>query len=194
EILMKKMNLIFVFTLTAVLVPFTLAQDTNSQNSSTAATTQNTNSSSAVSSESGSQDASLTQQLQTKFGQDPAFANVQTSVTNGTALITGTVASKADEKRAKDLAKSVSGVKHVKEQLTVNPSAGASASKNNNQQDVSSGGSVASPRTQSMSMPGATNPTNGETSATSTNPNSQPSPVTGSTTSSSAMASQTTVT
>src|SRR6185312_331475 len=48
EILMKKMNLIFVFALTAVLVPFALAQDTNSQNSSTAATTQNTNSSSAA--------------------------------------------------------------------------------------------------------------------------------------------------
>ena len=189
---MKKMNLILVFGLAAVLVPFAIAQDTNSQNSSTAATTQNANSSSAVSSESGSQDASLTQQLQSKFSQDPAFVNVQASVTNGTALITGTVASKADEKRAKDLAKSVSGVKHVKDQLTVNPSAGASASKNNNQQDVSTGDSVSSPRTQSMSMPGATNPTNGETSATSTNPNSQASSVTGSTTSSSTMASQTT--
>jgi osmotically-inducible protein OsmY len=176
-----------------VLVPFTLAQDTNSQNSSTAATTQNTNSSSAVSSESGSQDASLTQQLQTKFGQDPAFVNVQASVTNGTALITGTVASKADENRAKDLAKSVTGVKHVKDQLTVNPSAGASASKNNNQQDVSTDGSVSAPRTQSMSMPGATNPTGGETSATSTNPNSQASSATGSATTSSAMASQTAV-
>jgi osmotically-inducible protein OsmY len=189
---MKKMNLILVFALAAVLVPLAIAQDTNSQNSSTAATTQNANSSSAVSSESGSQDASLTQQLQNKFSQDPAFVNVQASVTNGTALITGTVASKADEKRAKDVAKSISGVKHVKDQLTVNPSAGASASKNNNQQDVSTGGSVSSPRTQSMSMPGATNPTNGETSATSTNPNSQASSATGSTASSSTMASQTT--
>ena len=191
---MKKMYLIVVFALTAALVPFTIAQDTNSQNSSTAANTQteNANNTSAVSSKSGVEDASLTQQLQSKFSQDPAFVNVQASVTNGTALITGTVASKADEKRAKDLAMSVSGVKHVKEQLTVNPSAGASASKNNNQQDVSTGGSVSAPRTQSMSMPGATNPTNGETSATSTNPNSQASSVTGSTTSSSVMASQTT--
>ena len=124
---MKKMNLILVFALAAVLVPFTVAQDTNSQNSSTAASAQtdNTNNTSAVSSKSGVEDASLTQQLQTKFSQDPAFVNVQASVTNGTAFITGTVASKADEKRAKDLAKSVSGVKHVKEQLTVNPSAGA---------------------------------------------------------------------
>jgi len=189
---MKKMNLIFVFALAAVLVPFTIAQDTNSQNSSTAASTQNANGSSSVSSESGSQDASLTQQLQSKFSQDPAFVNVQASVTNGTALITGTVASKADVKRAKDVAKSISGVKHVKDQLTVNPSAGASASKNNNQQDVSTGGSVSAPRTQSMSMPSAPNPTNGETSATSTNPNRQASSVTGSTTSSSAMVSQTT--
>jgi len=191
---MKKMNLILVFALAAVLVPFTVAQDTNSQNSSTAASAQtdNTNNTSAVSSKSGVEDASLTQQLQTKFSQDPAFVNVQASVTNGTAFITGTVASKADEKRAKDLAKSVSGVKHVKEQLTVNPSAGASASKNNNQQDVNTGGSVSAPRTQSMSMPGATNPTNGETSATSTNPNSQASSVTGSTTTSSTMASQST--
>ena len=189
---MKKMNLVLVFALAAVLVPFTVAQDTSSQNSSTTANAQNANSPSAVSSESGAQDANLTQQLQSKFSQDPAFVNVQASVTNGTALITGTVASKADEKRAKDLAKSVSGVKHVKEQLTVNPSTGASASKNNNQQDVSTGGSVSAPRTESMSMPGATNPTNGETSATSTNPNSQASSTTGSTTSSSTMASQTT--
>ena len=110
---MKKMNLVLVFALAVVLVPFTVAQDTNSQNSSTAATTQNANSSTAVSSESGAQDANLTQQLQSKFSQDPAFVNVQASVTNGTALITGTVASKADEKRAKDLAKSISGVKKI---------------------------------------------------------------------------------
>ncbi|HKT23140.1 MAG TPA: BON domain-containing protein, partial [Terriglobales bacterium] len=191
---MKKMNLVLVFALAAVLVPFTVAQDTSSQNSSTTANAQNANSPSAVSSESGAQDANLTQQLQSKFSQDPAFVNVQASVTNGTALITGTVASKADEKRAKDLAKTVSGVKHVKEQLTVNPSTGASASKNNNQQDVSTGGSVSAPRTESMSMPGATNPTNGETSATSTNPNSQASSTTGLTTSSSTMASQTAAT
>lgn len=191
---MKKMYLVLVFALSAVLVPFSIAQDTNSQNSSTAASTQsdNANNTSAVSSRSGGEDASLTQQLQSKFSQDPAFVNVQASVTSGTALITGTVASKADEKRAKDLAMSVSGVKHVKDQLTVNPNAGASASKNNKQQDVSTGGSVSPPQTQSMSMPGATNPTSGETSATSANPNSQASSVTGSTTSSSAMASQTT--
>src|SRR5690348_18463129 len=127
---MKKNYSIFVFALASVLVSFGVAQDTNSQNSSTAASTQTgTTNTSVVSSNSGAQDASLTQQLQSKFSQDPAFVNVQASVTSGTALITGTVASKADEKRAKDLAKSVSGVKHVKEQLTVNHNAGASASK-----------------------------------------------------------------
>ncbi len=190
---MKKIYLILVFALTVALVPFTIAQDTTSQNSSTAASTQgdNAGNNSAVASKSGAEDASLTQQVQSKFSQDPAFVNVQASVTNGTALITGTVASKADEKRANDLAKSVTGVKHVKDQLTLNPSTGASASKNNNQQDVSTGGAVSAPRTQSMSMPGATNPTNGEISATSTNPNSQVSSITGSTTTSSAMASQT---
>ena len=190
---MKKIYLIFVFALAGALVPFTTAQDTNSQNSSTAASAQSgsANDTSAVSSRSGAEDASLTQQLQNKFSQDPALVNVQASVTNGTALITGTVSSKADEQRADDLARSVTGVKHVKDQLTVNPSAGASASKNNDQQDVSTGKVGSAPRTQSMSMPGATNPTNGETSATSTNPNSQASSVTGSATTSSTTGAQT---
>src|SRR5690348_4073244 len=133
---MKKISRFVVFALSAALIPIAAAQDPTSQNSSTTASAQtgNTSNNSQVSSKTGAEDASLTQQLQSKFSQDPAFANVQVSVTGGTALITGTVASKADKKRAKDLAKSVSGIKNVTEQLTVNPS--ASTSKNNNQQDV----------------------------------------------------------
>lgn len=112
-----------------VLIAFALATAASSLVAQDAASSQSTAPSSqsvAANSTSMSNDGDLTQQLQSKFGQDPAFANAQVSVTNGTALITGTVAAKADKKRAKDLAKSIAGVKHVKEQLSVNPSAGKS--------------------------------------------------------------------
>jgi osmotically-inducible protein OsmY len=184
---MNKISFVTVLLLTASLTAYVAGQNTTAPSSPTGMTAaqSDSNSSSGVSSKSGATDASLTQQLQGKLSQDPAFANVQGSVASGTALITGTVVSKADKKRADDLAKSISGIKHVTDQLTVNASAGAStSSKNNNQTDVNS---VTSPNAGVVSgTPGATNPSSGETSATSTNPQSQASGTTGSTSTSEA--------
>jgi osmotically-inducible protein OsmY len=134
--------------------------------------------SAASSSKTGSNDGALTQQLQSKFGQDPAFANVQVSVTNATATITGSVPAKADKKRAKEMAKSISGVKHVKDQLTINPSAGKSTNGENSNKpadaSINSGASNSATSAASNS-----NPSSGQTSATSNNPNSQASSTTG---------------
>src|SRR5437588_2456900 len=138
---MKQKTCIFLaLVLSAATVPFLLAQDATSNSStipssqSTAASSQTStgNDSAAVSSKSSSSDGDLTQQLQSKFSQDPAFANVQVSVTNHTAMLTGTVVSKADKKRAKEMAKSVAGIKKVDEHLTVSATAGGSAPANNN--------------------------------------------------------------
>src|SRR5437763_12119075 len=140
---MKK-SIFLTLALAAATLPFMLAQDTtanssttpSSQNAATPSQTTSGSEATASTSKNGSNDGDLTQQLQSKFSQDPAFANVQVSVTKGTAMITGTVASKADKKRAKETAKSIAGVKHVKEQLTVNTSAGKSTtSKSNDQTD-----------------------------------------------------------
>lgn len=74
--------------------------------------------------ESNSTDAQQMQQLQSQFSKDPAFENVQVSVTNHTALLTGTVASKDDRVRAEQLAKSLKGIRDVKDELTINANAG----------------------------------------------------------------------
>jgi len=90
---MKHKTVIFVVLVLTALVPFALAQDTTS-NSSTApssqstATSNQTASANNTSSKAGANDGDLTQQLQSKFSQDPAFANVQISVTNQRAMLT----------------------------------------------------------------------------------------------------------
>src|SRR4051812_1712685 len=58
-------------------------------------------------------DSTLQQQLHQQFASNPALQGVQISVNNGTATLSGSVASKDDKKEAKKLAKSVSGVKKV---------------------------------------------------------------------------------
>ena len=105
---MKKTSIFLTLALAAATLPFMLAQDTtanssttpSSQNAATPSQTTSGSETTASTSKHGSNDGDLTQQLQSKFSQDPAFANVQVSVTNHTAMLTGTVASKADKKRA----------------------------------------------------------------------------------------------
>src|ERR1700739_491747 len=106
--LMKKIITLLSVAAALGVGPSLVAQDT-SAGQSTPPSSQTTNNVLVA-----SNDDDLTQQLQTKFGQDPAFSNVQVSVTKGTATMTGSVPAKADRKRAKDLAKAIPGVKHVK--------------------------------------------------------------------------------
>jgi osmotically-inducible protein OsmY len=144
--------------------------------------------SAASSSKTASNDGDLTQQLQSKFGQDPAFANVQISVTNATATVTGSVPAKADKKRAKEVAKSIPGVKHVKDQLTINPSAGKSTNSENNNKPADASINSGTNNSAATAASNSTNPSNGQTSATSNNLNSQASSTTGAANASSASA------
>lgn len=229
---MKKTNLQLALALLAAVTPFTLAQDAASS-PSTAPNSQTTTSSGQAgagydvtanaaatyptkqeTAKNAENDGDLTQQLQSRFSQDPAFANVQVSVTNRTAMIRGSVASKADKKRAKDLAKSIAGVKHVKEQLTVSgsssPGSGSGSSgSNNNPTNASSTGttptgntaapsaSIASAAPSPSTEAGVGSPTvpgRGPTSVAANNPNGQASAAMGANTSSSTIAAQSPVT
>jgi hypothetical protein len=64
-------------------------------------------------------DATLTGDIQQQLASDPAFAGVQVAAHNGRVELTGSVPTKEDRKKAKEMAKSVPGVTSVKEHLTV---------------------------------------------------------------------------
>ena len=68
---------------------------------------------------SSSSDSTLQKEVQDKFAADAAFKNVKASVNGGVVDLSGTVTSQPDQKRAKDLASSVSGVKSVNEHLSI---------------------------------------------------------------------------
>ena len=70
-------------------------------------------------------DALQTQIQQQLAGQN--FGAVIVNVKDGVATLTGSVPTKADRKRAKELAKNVPGVKKVSEKLEVNPKAAAAS-------------------------------------------------------------------
>lgn len=64
-------------------------------------------------------DATLEKDVKQQLASDPAFAMVQVSAHNGHVDLSGSVASKDDRKKAREMAKSVPGVLSVKEHLTV---------------------------------------------------------------------------
>jgi osmotically-inducible protein OsmY len=72
-------------------------------------------------------DESLHRQVHEQLAANPELQNVQITVKNGVVTLDGSVPNKTDKKEAKKLAKSVPGVKSVKEHLTIN-SAASSAS------------------------------------------------------------------
>ena len=64
-------------------------------------------------------DATLTRDVQQQLASDATFAGVQVAAHNGRVELTGSVPTKEDRKKAKEMAKSVPGVTSVKEHLTV---------------------------------------------------------------------------
>jgi osmotically-inducible protein OsmY len=64
-------------------------------------------------------DQTLQSQVHQQLSSDPAFRNVQVTVEEGKVRLEGTVASKEDKKRAKEMAKSMTGVKKVSNKLKV---------------------------------------------------------------------------
>jgi len=72
-------------------------------------------------------DETLHRQVHEQLASNPDLQNVQISVNKGIVTLEGTVPNKSDKKEARKLAKSVPGVRGVKEHLTVNPSAASAA-------------------------------------------------------------------
>jgi osmotically-inducible protein OsmY len=80
----------------------------------------------AVPENANADDAALRTQVQQQFSTQ-GFNNVQVAVDAGKVTLTGSVPSKEDRKRAKELAKAVPGVKGVKEKLTIDANAPAAS-------------------------------------------------------------------
>jgi osmotically-inducible protein OsmY len=74
-------------------------------------------------------DSDLQSAVKSKLASDPAFANIQAAVDKGNVSLDGTVNSKDDKKKAKDAVKSISGVRGVKEHLTISGKEGANPPK-----------------------------------------------------------------
>ena len=72
-------------------------------------------------------DATLVKDVQQQLASESAFAGVQVAAHDGRVELTGSVPTKEDRKRAKEVAKNVPGVTSVKEHLTVD-AAGMSGS------------------------------------------------------------------
>lgn len=87
-------------------------------------------------------DGTLERQLHEEFTRNPEMADVQVQVEKGVVTLQGSVPSKEDKKKAKQIAESVPGVRKVREKLTVKPG-GASASTNSDTLGISTGSNTA---------------------------------------------------
>jgi osmotically-inducible protein OsmY len=96
----------------ALTIPYAVAQQSGAQ----AAT------------QSGVTDATLQSNVQGKLATDAAFKSVVISVRSGVVDLTGTVPSEPDQKRAKEMASQVPGVKNVTDHLSIGEVGAAAAS------------------------------------------------------------------
>ncbi len=83
-------------------------------------------------------DSVLERELHDQFSRNPDMANVQVQVEKGVVTLEGSVPTKDDRKKAKQIAESVPGVRKVREKLEVKPG-GASAGMSSNSLGVSAG-------------------------------------------------------
>lgn len=131
-------------------------------------------------------DQTLQKQVHDQLAADPALSNVQVNVEKGVVHLDGTVANKADRKKAKDIAKSVPGVTRIKDKITVsaNGSAGTSASA------TSPSGTATSTSSVSPSSSSSTASSSPSSSSASSSPQSSSSYPSSSSTSPSSSAEQ----
>lgn len=110
-------------------------------------------------------DSTLDRQIKDQLSTDSALKNVQASVDDGVVKLEGTVASKADKKRAKQMVASIPGVRKVHDKLKVEASATAAPGSNepasasaNTAGSISGNASASSttPQTPSASASGST--------------------------------------
>ncbi len=124
-------------------------------------------------------DSTLNTQIKEQLSADPAMKNVQATVSNGVVNLDGTVASKADKKRAKQMVAAIPGVRKVHDKLTVNANAtvtpgsnepaNASAGTKGATSSASTGASSTTPSSTTPQTPsasaGTTTSTTGGTAA-----------------------------
>ncbi len=115
-------------------------------------------------------DATLNTQIKEQLAGDPAMKNVQVTVNNGVVNLEGAVASKADKKRAKQMAAAIPGVRKVHDKLTVNANATATPGSNE-------------PATAGVGTSGASGSMAGNAGASSTTPQTPSASTSGTTTS-----------
>jgi hypothetical protein len=96
-----------------------------------------------------------------QLASDPAFAMVQVAAHNGHVELTGSVSSKDDRRKAKEMAKSVPGVVSVKEHLSVgggnSPTGSGMSGGQNTAGSISGNGQKSSAESGNMSAPPAAN-------------------------------------
>jgi osmotically-inducible protein OsmY len=96
----------------ALTIPYAVAQQSGAQGAT----------------QSGVTDATLQSNVQGKLATDAAFKSVVISVRSGVVDLTGTVPSEPDQKRAKEMASQVPGVKNVTDHLSIGEVGAAAAS------------------------------------------------------------------
>jgi osmotically-inducible protein OsmY len=98
-------------------------------------------------------DSTLERQVHEQLATRAEFSNVQVRVKDGVVHLEGSVPRKEDRKEVKNLAESIPGVRGVKEKLTINANAGASAS---NSTGAAAPGSSTEPYASSGTVAGST--------------------------------------
>jgi osmotically-inducible protein OsmY len=161
-------------TALALMIPSAVAQQAAQQEVGAQATTQ-----------SSTADTTLRSNVQGKLANDAAFKSVVVSVRSGVVDLTGTVPSEPDQKRAKELASKVPGVKNVTDHLSIGEAGAAAASTAGaavpetaqSETTKNTAGSIAGNAGAIGTTTGDTTPTNpavSTQSATSTNTGSSP--------------------
>jgi osmotically-inducible protein OsmY len=122
-------------------------------------------------------DETLHRQVHEQLASNPDLQNIQVSVKSGVVTLDGTVPNKADRKEAKKLAKSVPGVRSVKEHLTVNAASAAAPSSMGGVSGQASTSSATATEKEppSGAVAGQTGATTGTTSGAATSTENQPS-------------------
>jgi osmotically-inducible protein OsmY len=110
-------------------------------------------------------DSTLDTQIKQQLSGDPAMKNVQATVSKGVVNLDGTVATKGDKKRAKQMVAAIPGVRKVHDKLTVNANATVTPGSNE-------------PASASVGTTGATTSAAGASSTTPQAPSSSASSTT----------------
>ena len=152
---------------------FPEGQQAPAQNPSqpTATPDQNQTSKSATAS---NDDQSLIEQVKGQLASNPDLTNVQVDAKNGKVTLNGSVPKKEDRQKARELARSVPGVKSVRDHLTVNASFRSSAANSGASSSSQSSMPQSDQSAANVSNPSANTSSSTTSSATGEGPELEP--------------------